>query len=352
MLRKRILPRVSLSDALILGGVAVVLALAVYLVYRHSHTTPPSHRAQPGTHHAQTPPAPTTPSVQPSASPGANRALPPTITIAGGLKEIRGVQYGPNPAQVMDIFLPASASRPTPGVILVHGGGFTGGDKSSLFPEAKGVASVGWAGITINYRLNGYPQSNDDVIAAATWLHDHAQELHIDPNRLGLLGTSAGGTLVAEAATVAHQRNLDLGIRAVVSWSGPMDLATFDQTATQAAFRALNSFVHCPISRCSAEWAAASPSAHVTSGDPPMYLFNSTCEAIPYSQATSMVSQLKSHGDTVQLQTITGKLHALQYASQAYAPSVQWLARYLGPFHGALPPVPSNTGGLPANIAC
>ncbi len=132
-----------------------------------------------------------------------------------------------------------------------------------------------------------------------------------------------------------------------------MNLTPFDQTATQGAFRALNFYVGCSISSCASRWAAASPYTHIARGDPPMYLFNSTCEGIPYNQATSMVRQLQSDGDTAQLHTLPGKLHALQYAAQAYSPSVEWLTRFLGPIHGTLPPVPNNTGGFPGNpTAC
>lgn len=62
-----------------------------------------------------------------------------------------------------------------------------------------------------------------------------------------------------------------------------------------------------------------------------------------------MVSQLHAFGNTAELDTIIGKLHALQYAAQAYQPSVDWLIEFLGPIHGILPAVPDNTGGLPMN---
>ncbi len=217
MLRKRLVPRLTRIDTLIVAGLAIILGVGVFLVSRHSSTSSAPHPTRRASHH--TSPRPSTTPTQTTSPPIGNQALPPIQTIAGGLKEAQRIPYGTDPSQVMDAFLPAHAAQPTPAVIFVHGGGFTSGDKSSLFPEAKGVASVGWAGITMNYRLTGYPNQSNDVIAALTWVHDHASELNINPNELALFGTSAGGTLVAQAATVTHQQGLNLGIKAVVSWS-------------------------------------------------------------------------------------------------------------------------------------
>ena len=100
----------------------------------------------------------------------------------------------------------AAASRPTPGLVWAHGGGFVAGDLD--MPEADWVArSLAERGITvvsIDYRLVGdgagrYPAGSDDVLAAWTWTLEHADELGIDPDHVALGGASAGANLVTGA---------------------------------------------------------------------------------------------------------------------------------------------------------
>ena len=100
----------------------------------------------------------------------------------------------------------AAASRPTPGLVWAHGGGFVAGDLD--MPEADWVArSLAGRGITvvsIDYRLVGdgagrYPAGSDDVLAAWTWTLEHADELGIDPDHVALGGASAGANLVTGA---------------------------------------------------------------------------------------------------------------------------------------------------------
>jgi acetyl esterase/lipase len=244
----------------------------------------------------------------------------------------------------MDIFMPGNTDRPLPVVMFVHGGAFIRSGTSALYPEAVALAKVGWVGISVNYRVNGYPNESNDILTATEWIHSHAAQYHIDPNKIALFGTSAGATLVAQAATVAHQQHRKLGVVAVVSWSGPMDFVSFAHSVANNPhlIGVGTRYMGCPLSSCPSVWSTASPINHVQAGDPPMFLANSTRELVPYSQATSMVSKLQSVGVTAHLFTVHGRLHALQYASQAFQPSINWLTQYLGPIHGALQPVPSQ----------
>lgn len=99
----------------------------------------------------------------------------------------------------------AAATRPMPGLVWAHGGGFTGGDLD--MPEAdwvsRSLAARGVTVVSVDYRLarDGcrYPVPSDDVLAAWRWTLEHAGELGLDPERLAIGGASAGANLVAGA---------------------------------------------------------------------------------------------------------------------------------------------------------
>ncbi len=106
-----------------------------------------------------------------------------------------------------DVYRPEDA-RVLPAVLMVHGGGWTGGSKEAMRPLAKALAARGWVVVCASYRLAGqaaYPAAVHDVKAAVRWLRAHADELGLDPQRVGAVGGSAGGHLVGLVATTADR---------------------------------------------------------------------------------------------------------------------------------------------------
>ena len=128
-----------------------------------------------------------------------------------------------------------------PAIVVIHGGGWLEGDKSS-FSTLKtpgnilGFAKLGFVAVTINYRLSGeapYPAALDDCRCAVRWLRAHADKYHIDPNQIGAWGNSAGGHLalllgMTERPPGGADRepypDLSSRVQSVVSDSGPLDL--------------------------------------------------------------------------------------------------------------------------------
>ena len=114
---------------------------------------------------------------------------------------------------------------PFPVVILVHGGGWSVGDKAGLFhipTEALTKANFTW--FSINYRMAPtylWPDCFEDTKTAIRWVKTHAAEYKGDPRRIALVGYSAGGHLVCLAATLANE---ETRVQAVVGMSPPTDL--------------------------------------------------------------------------------------------------------------------------------
>jgi acetyl esterase/lipase len=121
--------------------------------------------------------------------------------VASG-SEIKGVSYGPNAEQNLDIF-PAATTGPV--CVLVHGGGWVSRSAKTLSGEAAELAQHGCAVFDVNYRLAGettpaFPMQVEDVEAAVAYAVGHAVLFGGEPGNVILVGTSAGGQLVAVAA--------------------------------------------------------------------------------------------------------------------------------------------------------
>jgi acetyl esterase/lipase len=176
-----------------------------------------------------------------SAAPATQPGLPPHTVCD------RDVKYGDGPAKsnLMDIFLPDNADKPLPLVVWVHGGGWIEGSKEGC--PALPLVARGYIVASINYRLSKqavYPAQIQDCKGAIRFLRAHARDYHIDPDRVGVWGASAGGHLVALLGTSVDSKELegDVGgnldqssrVQAVCDWFGPTDLTQFAEQAVAA----------------------------------------------------------------------------------------------------------------------
>lgn len=124
---------------------------------------------------------------------------------------------------LLDLHIP-DGTGPFPAAILVHGGGFDGGSKSTnVKPLFQPLATAGFAWFSIDYRLAPaarFPQSFSDLETAIEWVKAHAAEYHVDDSKIALIGESAGGFLVNYAGT--HETPATR-VAAVVDFYGPGD---------------------------------------------------------------------------------------------------------------------------------
>ena len=124
--------------------------------------------------------------------------LPRAINVEGVAATHANVRYGPHERNLLDIWL-AKSDKPTPLVIYIHGGGFTGGDKSKVY-KSKDMPSFLKAGVsfaTINYRYRtneprGVRACLNDSKRALQFIRSKAREWNIDKKRIGAYGGSAG----------------------------------------------------------------------------------------------------------------------------------------------------------------
>jgi acetyl esterase len=126
-------------------------------------------------------------------------------------------------AVLLDLHVP-DGPGPFPAAILVHGGGFDGGSRSTnVRPLFDVLAGAGYAWFSIDYRMAPefrFPQAIEDVTSAIQWVKANASAYHVDAGRIALIGESAGAFLVNYAGT--HEKP-ETRVRAVVNIYGPVD---------------------------------------------------------------------------------------------------------------------------------
>lgn len=237
----------------------------------------------------------------------------------------------------LDVCVP-DGKGPFPAAILVHGGGWSGGDKEKgvdpLFaPLSK--AGIGW--VSINYRhapKYHFPSSVEDVENAIRWVKEHAAELNVDPKRLALVGESAGGHLVVMAVVRAKE---DTHVAAVVPFYAPVDLVadTERRGGLSLSLRDLFGRSFQIDEEASKLLREASPINYVRPGLPPFLLLHGTADmSVPYNQSVQMQAKLKAAGVACELITIDDGVHGMA-RWEATAPNykdrvVNWIADKLG----------------------
>jgi acetyl esterase/lipase len=230
---------------------------------------------------------------------------------------------------LLDAYIPNGGVHP--GVIVIHGGGWAYGDKQELAFEGENLAAAGFGAFVVNYRLappNGdvhAPVALHDVSTALAWVRANAATYRIDPERIGVLGNSAGGNL-AMMLGVGGANGTD-HVNAVVSYSGQSNLLTL---STRHTTHAASNYIGCAVSICRAVWVANSPIDHCTKATAPMLLVNSDHELMPLDQATGMATRLEQVGVPHVLKVLPGKKHASEFANEVWPETLDFLTQYLG----------------------
>ncbi|MEO7651485.1 MAG: alpha/beta hydrolase fold domain-containing protein, partial [Bryobacteraceae bacterium] len=236
----------------------------------------------------------------------------------------------------LDAYVP-EGDGPFPAAVLVHGGGFTRGAKETLVkPLFDPLSDADFAWFSINYRLapqHKYPAAVEDVERAIEWVRAHAAEYNVDPNRIALIGESAGGHLVS---MVGARNKPASRVRAVVSVYGLHDVERreVDQKSVSESIEAFLGVKD--LSPKSIQILRdASPSNYISSAMPPYLLVHGTKDdRVPYEQSPKMCEKMRAAGASCDLITIDGGGHGMggwDKARRSYKPQIiEWLKETLG----------------------
>ncbi|MEM9646462.1 MAG: alpha/beta fold hydrolase, partial [Planctomycetota bacterium] len=267
-------------------------------------------------------------------------------TIPEGTRILEDLEYVQNGhfRHKLDLYLPPpsklSSDKPLPLVVWVHGGGWKKGTKELLKGQPV-VLQHGFALASVNYRLTShatFPAQIHDCKSAIRFLRKHAAEYNIDPNRIGVWGSSAGGHLVALLGTAGDVAELegDVGVngpssrvQAVCDYFGPTNLITQAQrpepegrSAQDSAGATLAKFLGGPISEKTQLAQLASPYRHIDANDPPFLILHGDADPlVPLEQSTSFRDLLNAAEVDCQLTIVPGAGHSF-FAEEEHLLSV------------------------------
>jgi acetyl esterase/lipase len=222
---------------------------------------------------------------------------------------IYGLTHGS--ALTADIAYP-SAGQGIPAIVYIHGGRWRGGSKSNNGGlRVAQWADLGFFAMSIDYRLVGgspAPAPYQDTMTAIRWLHAHADDYGVDPDRIYLIGNSSGGHLVSLVATLGDGPYEKLGgwedarsdVAAVISVAGPYDLNTLDWGNLWT-----------PVEGDVMEARRiASPMSHVSAATRPILVIHSDDDqSVPIQQALDFVAALDAAGVRHEFRHYTDRGH-------------------------------------------
>jgi acetyl esterase len=234
-------------------------------------------------------------------------ALAMTLLCAG--REFKDIEFA-TPTDVvltLDAWIP-DAARPQPAVIMVHGGGWEAGDKTTYIrPWFSTLTDAGIAWFTINYRLAPqwkHPAAVEDIEAAVRWVRSNARRLGVDGGRLVLMGESAGGHLASLAALRGKVK-----VAGLISFYGIHDVALW---AEQRAEVPRNIRLYLRDSQI-ATLREASPVTYVGRGSPPILVIHGTADTgVPWRQSEVLCEAARRVGAQCEMQLIEGAPHGVE----------------------------------------
>jgi acetyl esterase/lipase len=232
-----------------------------------------------------------------------------------------GYSYGPLDDQRLDAYWRTPETGTQPGVLLLHGGYWLEGDKSSWHAIARRLADRGYAVFAADYRLSEvapWPAQRTDAATALAFVKRYAARFGVDPERIVVVGSSAGGQLAAMLGTYGTGAERVRGVVALSPVNSPyLGFVGGGSPAADGAERKLRRAVVQLIGclpqdgdvLCWQRMDDVAPATYASPGDAPMLVLHSAGEFVPPVHSTQLVAALKSFGVAATLKEFPGKAH-------------------------------------------
>ena len=286
-------------------------------------------------------------------------ATPVTRAVAANIFKIdakRDIAYAQdNARQKLDLYRPGKPvdpkaapapkpESPLPVILFLHGGGWNTGSKDMVgWLAGASVTSGEYAAVAANYRLSQdakWPAQIHDAMAAVRWIRANAKEYGLNPDRIAVVGLSAGGQLAAMLGTaqdspdlvgkVGPNSNVSSKVSCVVTLAAPTDFIALDPDGALARSRPNNPVVQLLGGTDAGVAKNASPSSHVSKGDAPFLIIHGTADnVVPVAQAKILDAALKKAGVESRLIEIRGAGHMGVLTPEIQRETKAFLKRHL-----------------------
>lgn len=227
----------------------------------------------------------------------------------------------------LDLFAPKESPGPFPAVVVLHGGGWVAGSHEVVRPIAAALAAQGYVTASVGYRMvprHRFPAQIEDAKCAVRWLRANAERYHIDSERIGALGFSAGAHLALLLGFTEEKDGLEgtggnpqqsSRVQAVINVSGPTDLMRPEWP--DATRLVIADFLGGYREQLPGTYRAASPMAYIRRGAPPVLTIHGTADSVvPFEQAELLHSALRKARIPSRLTTLHGKGHGENWTSK------------------------------------
>jgi acetyl esterase/lipase len=269
--------------------------------------------------------AETAPVAKPSAEPASEDtpaalkkvpAYPKTVAVLKDVPYLGGARK-----EKADLYSPLDhdKTKPLPGIVVIHGGGFNDGDKARgrELNICENLTLKGYVCMSINYKLRRmqgqvtWPQSVHDAKAAVRYLRKEAASLGVDPERIGVIGCSAGCNLAMMLATTGPADGFDTvkgepyqdvsaRVSCAVGFYGAVDLMNYHDMKMFAKTR----------EEAPELYKKGSPITYLDAKDAPMLLVHGTADVtVPLSQSETYLKVAKEKGAPCVLEVIPDAPH-------------------------------------------
>jgi acetyl esterase/lipase len=218
------------------------------------------------------------------------------------------VPYASGDRHALDVYVPkgAASTKPKPLVVFFYGGSWQNGDRRDYLFVGEALASRGFVTMIPDYRRypeTRYPGFMDDAAAAVAWARAHAADYGADPDRVFLMGHSAGAHIAMLLTTDRRylaQHGFDMhALRGAIGLAGPYDFLPLQDDTLEAIFPADLREDSQPIN-------------HVDGHEPPIFLgVGSADHTVDPGNTTRFAARLEAAGDRVELKRYAGINHAM-----------------------------------------
>lgn len=241
---------------------------------------------------------------------GLEKLVDTSPEIPPDIEEFRDIEYKniDGKSLQLDIFRPRKLNEPAPLLIFIHGGAWKSGKRSDYLVYLIPFAQKGYVTATVSYRLladSVYPACIEDITDAVGWFIDNHDKYGYDPERIALIGGSAGGHLAALAGlgwkkngytddtSSLSINNRNHRVKAVVDIYGPVDLTT----EYARSHPLVTAFIGHSYAESPGLYSDASPVKYLDKNDPPVLILHGTSDRlVPISQSDDFKKRLDSLG--------------------------------------------------------
>lgn len=235
-----------------------------------------------------------------------------------GIVVYPNIAYGSDAATRLDIYIPRNLTGVNKTLVAIHGGGWISGTKEEIFPQLIPFLLEGWSVVNVEYRLAevaSAPAAVIDVRCALQWVFEHATDYQFNPEKIVVIGGSAGGHLATLCSILPDAAGLDFSpsqfspvkVAAIINLFGIMDVNDMLQGVNCKDYAVLWFGKQLNSTTLATQ---ISPLQYIRSGLPPILtIHGNQDQSVPYQHAIKLHEKLQEMAVPNQLLTLENAGH-------------------------------------------